>query len=122
MYLDINTLPEIISRENYLFLLNDLLKNTCNLSKYTVLRHLDTLGDKLDKFENNVLCKNQKDIIYMLMLEYTDFNSLDLMENLNGIMFQFRIDKYVEYLKVNIDSIRSEKVYAEVFEAINEYE
>lgn len=122
MYLDINTLPEIISRENYLFLLNDLLKNACNLSKYTVLRHLDTLGDKLDKFENNVLCKNEKDIIYTLMLEYTDFNSLDLMENLNGIMFQFRIDKYVEYLKVNIDSIRSEKVYAEVFDAINEYE
>ncbi len=122
MHLDINRLPETISKENFLFLYANLMQQKNNLSKNTVIQYLNILGEKFEKFYDvNTLNYIEKDEIHKLLKEYTDFDELNLMEDLIGIMFQFRIDKYADYLQCHLNEIESKSVYNEVYDAGNEY-
>jgi hypothetical protein len=122
MNLDINNLPELISKQKFHLILEDVLNRQNNLSSDIVIQYLIILGERFEKFYdiNELTIKEKKDI-YAVLKVYTDFNRLDIVEDLINIMFQFRIDKYIDYLKRNLKSVKRKEVYDEIYDAISEY-
>ena len=107
MEFNINKLPEVISEEHFLLLLDDLVQQKDNRSKYTIIQYLDILGEKFQKFyKANVINEKQRNNLLNMVIEFTNFTDLNLTEDLIGLMFQFKIDGYKYFLKSNLNFIK----------------
>ena len=123
MKLDINNLTEVISKDDFHNLLNNIFKNKTLYSNSDLINYLDILGEKYGKFyDDNELTILEAENIHEILKEVSDFNRIDIMEQLVCILFKFRIDNYANFLKKELNSIKSEVVYNEINDALNEYE
>ena len=122
MSFNIKDLPEVVSKEHFISLLDDLLKNRNNFSKDTFIKYLELLGEKYEKFyDTNIISEITLAELYRTLKEYTELDKLNLMKNLVGIMFQFRVDKYADFLSRHLNLIKLEDVYNEIYDALKEY-
>lgn len=119
---DLNALPEVISKAQFLYLLEELLQNQEQEPLSEQIEKLDLLGEKFGKFYDlNVINPTHRATIFEILKTATDTSRLALMEDLTGIMFQYRIDAYAHYLEEQLPAITIPKVHREVYESIKEY-
>lgn len=119
---DLNALPEVISKAQFLYLLEELLQNQEQEPLSEQIEKLDLLGEKFGKFYDlNVINHTHRATIFEILKTATDTGQLALMEDLIGIMFQYRIDAYARYLEEQLPPIPAPEVRREVYESIKEY-
>lgn len=122
MCLDINNLPEVISEEDFHNLIEQVIKKKASYKNSDLINYVDILGEKYEKFyDASVLTQEESDGIFEILKHATDFSNISLIEKLVGILFQFRIDKYANYLKSHLSTINSEAVNNEVKDSLREY-
>lgn len=122
MNINLEKLPEVISPDEFLQLMDQFNLIRVDCSRDVVLDFLEILGEKFEKFYDlGVLTTYQRDIICSELIKMTDFDDLKVIERLIGVMFQFRVDGYVGYLKENLNRINSLDIRKEVNEALEEY-
>ena len=119
---DLNTLPEVISKDLFLSLLEELLQNREQHSAEEQAGQLALLGEKFQKFyDPDIINGAQRTAIFEILKTATDTGRLQLMEALIGIMFQYRLDAYALYMEALLPTIISATVYQEVYDSILEY-
>jgi hypothetical protein len=119
---DYKNLEEIISKEDFQNMIMQLIINREEYDVEILIEILETLSEKYVKFRDNILSCNQVDIINDLLILSTNFSNLSRMQILISILFNFRIDKYYDYLNKHKDTIVNIEVKNEVFESLIEYQ
>ncbi len=119
---DYKNLEEVISKEDFQNMIMQLIISREKYDVDTLIEVLETLSEKYVKFRENILSCNQLEIINDLLILSTNFSNLSRMQILISILFNFRIDKYYDYLKKHKDTIVSVEVKNEIFESLIEYE
>ena len=119
---DYKNLEEIISKEDFQNMIMQLIINREEYDVDILIEILETLSEKYVKFRDNILSCNQVDIINDLLILSTNFSNLSRMQILISILFNFRIDKYYDYLNKHKDTIVNIEVKNEVFESLIEYQ
>lgn len=116
-------LEELITEKEFNFFLNNFILNEDNYSNYEKIEILDILSDKFSKFYNtHILTETQKNQLINSLILLTDFSKLDIMQDLIGILFNFRLNEYYLYLKNHCNSIIHKKVQIELLDSLAEYE
>ena len=114
---------EVISKEQFSFLINELILKENNYSNSEILERLEILSEKYLKFYDlDYLTKIQRQNVNKILIKLTDFSNLTTIEELIGVLFNLKIDEYYHYLKRHSDTIISKQVEKEVFESLKEYE
>jgi hypothetical protein len=119
---DYKNLEEIISKEDFQNMIMQLIINREEYDVEILIEILETLSEKYVKFRDNILSCNQVDIINDLLILSTNFSNLSRMQILISILFNFRIDKYYDYINKHKDTIVNIEVKNEVFESLIEYQ
>jgi len=119
----INNLFEVITKEEFHILLNDLILEQNSISDEDLINCLDILGEKFGKFyslEN--LTIGECDFLYKTLIRLSDFDNYERTADLTGLLFSFRIDDYYFYLKevVNKKNLLN-NVKTELTETLEEY-
>ncbi len=115
-------LEEIISKENFQNMLMQLIDNKEKYEVDKLIEILETLSEKYVKFHENILSTNQVNSINNLLIQLTDFTNFSRMQILIGILFNFRIDKYYDYLTKYRNTIIHLDVKNEIIDSLIEYE
>lgn len=119
---DLKALPEVISKDQFLYLLEELLQNQERELLSEQIEKLDLLGEKFGKFYDlNVINHTHRTAIFEILKTATDTSRISLMEDLTGIMFQYRIDTYARYLEEQLPAITIPELRREVYGSIKEY-
>lgn len=120
---DINRLDEVISKNDFHLLLDQVFLHKDNLSRDILIDYIHILGDKFSKFyDYNELKNKERFELSNTLIGITDLTDFDSIEQLIGIMFCFRLDDYCLYLKSNLLNIYSDVIIKEIQDAIIEYE
>jgi hypothetical protein len=117
-------LPEVISKDQFKKLLNIIILNYEQIQETDLIEYLEILSDKFSQFYNyDLLSKFEKDKLFKILVKSTDFNNINIIMDLIGFLFSFRIDEYALYLKENINiKINIPKdVLDEIKDALEEY-
>lgn len=120
---DFDTLDEVISKNNFHLLLDQVFLHKDNVSKDVLVDYIMILGDKFSKFcDYNELKDKERSELSNMLIGLTDFTDFVSIEQLIGIMFYFRLDDYCLYLKGKLLNIYSDVIIKEIQAAIIEYE
>lgn len=114
---------EVISIEEFESYINELVIKQKSFSNSILLEIVTLLSEKYLLFYG--LCKltlEQKIEINKILINLTDFSSLEITEDLIGVLFNFRLDNYYSFLKEEYKAIKLDEVRREVIDALNEYE
>ena len=113
---------EVISEKGFDTLLEDFLNNEVNYTNVDKIEILDILGEKYFKFyDTHMLTPGQSKRVTSLLIKLTDFDNLGVIEDLIGILFNFRLVDYYLFLKESSNTIKLDKVRNEVINSLNEY-
>lgn len=119
----INNLCEVITKDEFHNLMNQLILEHKNLSVEDVFKCLDILGEKFQKFyDSNELHNEESNFLVETLIKLSDFENYTRTESLVSIMFSFRLEKYFLHLVEIVNTnILNERVKQELVEAIAEY-
>lgn len=120
---DYKSWNEIISENEFHNFLKELFENKDGYSKTALLEIVNELSEKYLLFYGVAkLTVAEKENLHSTLLELTNFSDLLIIEDLIGILFNFRLDSYYLFLKNNATSIKFQEVKKEVLNSLKEYE
>jgi len=113
---------ELLSKTDFQDLFETLFEIKEKFENEVLVEMLIALSERYQKFYEDILQPVHKRKINSLLIELTDFTSLNRLLDLITIMFNFKSEMYAEYLNKNSKTIISESIKKEVLESLTEFE